>query len=204
MRNAFETTRYSFDRRTEGTDISSEYACMYACMYVGMYVRMYVGMYVLCTYVCTYVDMYVLCTYVRMYLCMYVLCTYVCMYVGRHTGKSVQSSYSVKYMIHTLNSFFRNFRLRPILIGFLPRCINIYVCGRTTYFCHFPAVLCRSETWSFTLMEEHSLRVFENSVLRRILGPKWDEVRRQWRKLHNEKLNLYSSPNFFGCLNQEE
>jgi len=40
------------------------------------------------------------------------------------------------------------------------------------------------------------LRVFENRVLRRIFGPKRDEVTGEWRKLHNEKLNvLYSSPN---------
>jgi hypothetical protein len=37
--------------------------------------------------------------------------------------------------------------------------------------------------------------VFENRVLRRIFGPKRDEVRREWRKLHNEEVhNLYSSP----------
>jgi hypothetical protein len=42
---------------------------------------------------------------------------------------------------------------------------------------------------------EHSLRVFENRVLRRIFGPKRDEVTGGWRKLHNEKLqNFYSSP----------
>jgi hypothetical protein len=45
------------------------------------------------------------------------------------------------------------------------------------------------------LREEHRLRVFENRVLRRIFGPKRDEVMREWRKLHNEELhNLYSSP----------
>jgi hypothetical protein len=48
--------------------------------------------------------------------------------------------------------------------------------------------------WSLTLREEHRLRVFENRVLRRIFGPKRDEVTGGWRKLHNEKLhNLYSS-----------
>jgi hypothetical protein len=43
---------------------------------------------------------------------------------------------------------------------------------------------------------EHSLRVFENRVLRRLFGPKRDEVTGDWRKLHNEELrNMYSSPN---------
>jgi hypothetical protein len=37
--------------------------------------------------------------------------------------------------------------------------------------------------------------VFENRVLRRIFGPKRDELTRSWRKLHNEELhNLYFSP----------
>jgi hypothetical protein len=46
-------------------------------------------------------------------------------------------------------------------------------------------------------MEEHRLRVFENMVLRRIFGPKRDEVMGEWRKLDNEEVhNLYSSPDF--------
>jgi hypothetical protein len=56
-------------------------------------------------------------------------------------------------------------------------------------------VLYWCETWSLTLREEHRLRVFENRVLRRIFGPKRDEVTVEWRKLHNEELcDLYSSP----------
>jgi hypothetical protein len=57
------------------------------------------------------------------------------------------------------------------------------------------AVLYGCKTWSLTLRGEHRLRVFENRVLRRIFGPKRDEVTGGLRKLHNEELhNLYSSP----------
>ena len=52
-----------------------------------------------------------------------------------------------------------------------------------------PVVLCGCEIWLLTLREEHRLRMFENRVLRRIFGPKRDEVKREWRKLHNEELN---------------
>jgi len=59
-----------------------------------------------------------------------------------------------------------------------------------------PVVLYGCETWSLTLREEPRLRVFENRVLRRVFGPKRDEVTGEWRKLHNEELsNLYSLPN---------
>jgi hypothetical protein len=54
----------------------------------------------------------------------------------------------------------------------------------------------KNETWSLTLWEECRLRLFENRVLRRIFGPRRDEVTRKWRRLHNEELYaLYSSPN---------
>jgi hypothetical protein len=52
-----------------------------------------------------------------------------------------------------------------------------------------PGVLHGCETWSLTLREEHRLRVLENRVLRRIFGPKRDEVTGEWRRLHNKELN---------------
>jgi hypothetical protein len=59
-----------------------------------------------------------------------------------------------------------------------------------------PTVLDGCESWSLTLREECRLRVFENKVLRRIFGPKRDEVTWKWRRLHNKELYaLYSSPN---------
>jgi hypothetical protein len=57
-----------------------------------------------------------------------------------------------------------------------------------------PVVLFGCETWSHTLREEHRLNMSENRVLRRIFGPKRDEMTGGWRKLHEELHNLYSSP----------
>jgi hypothetical protein len=46
------------------------------------------------------------------------------------------------------------------------------------------------------VIEERRLKLFENRALRRVFGPNREEVRGEWRKLHNEELNnLYSLPN---------
>ena len=59
-----------------------------------------------------------------------------------------------------------------------------------------PVVLYGGETWSLILRDEYRLRVFENRELRRVFGPKRDEVTGEWRKLHNMELrDLYSLPN---------
>ena len=79
----------------------------------------------------------------------------------------------------------------------LSKNLNIKICRNIL----LSVVLFGCETWSLTLREERRLRVFENGVLRRIFGPKRDEVRGEWKKLHNEELNdLYCSPNIFGVI----
>ena len=60
-------------------------------------------------------------------------------------------------------------------------------------------VLYGCETWSLTRWEERKLRVLENMVLRRIFGPRRDEVTGEWRRMYNVELNdFYSSPNIVG------
>ena len=84
--------------------------------------------------------------------------------------------------------------------SFLSKNINIKI-YRTII---LPVVLYGCETWSLTLREERRLRVFENRVLRRIFGPKRDEVTGEWRKLHNEGLNdQFSSPNIVRVIREE-
>ena len=71
--------------------------------------------------------------------------------------------------------------------------------GRTVI---LPVVLYGCETWSLAVREDHRLRVFENRELRRILGPKREEVTGEWRKLHNEEPNdLYCLPNITRVMN---
>ena len=70
---------------------------------------------------------------------------------------------------------------------------------------YFAVILYGCETWSLTLREERRLRVFENKLLRKIYGPKRDEVTGEWRKLHNEEHNdMCSSPSIVRMINREE
>ena len=72
----------------------------------------------------------------------------------------------------------------------LPKSTNIKI-YRTII---LPVVSYGCETWSLTLREERRLSVFENRMLRRVFGPKRDEITGEWRKRHNEELNgLYCS-----------
>jgi len=64
-----------------------------------------------------------------------------------------------------------------------------------------PFVMCGFETWSLIVKEVHRLRVFENRVLRNMLGPKRDEVTGEWRRLHNKELyDLFSTPNIIRAI----
>ena len=67
---------------------------------------------------------------------------------------------------------------------------------------NLPLVLYGCETWSLILREECRLKVFENRVLRKIFGPRREELTWEWRKLHNEELNdLYCSHNIVRVIN---
>jgi hypothetical protein len=84
-------------------------------------------------------------------------------------------------------------KIQPL--GFTYRCVvplSIVISNYRT----IGASLGISIATEIPLKEERRLRVFENRVLRRIFGPKRDEVTGEWRKLCNEELNgLYSLPN---------
>jgi hypothetical protein len=94
------------------------------------------------------------------------------------------------------------FRARVLCLPACSRNVKVKILYKTII---LPIVLYGCETWSVTLREEHRLRVFENRVLRRIFGPKRDEVTGEWRKLHIEELHICTPPQILlGRSNQGE
>jgi hypothetical protein len=79
-----------------------------------------------------------------------------------------------------------------------PKGLSRPVAGTFTfyyYYYYYYYYLYGCETWSLILREEFRQRVFENRVLRRIFGPKRDEITGEWRRLHNKELYaVYLSP----------
>jgi hypothetical protein len=105
----------------------------------------------------------------------------------RYLGKTITSQKLIQEEIKSrLNSANACYHLVQNLLSsrLLSRNIKIRIC-RTI---NLPVVLYGCENCSLTLRERHRLRVFENRVLRRIFGPKRDEVAGGWRKLYNEQL----------------
>jgi hypothetical protein len=98
---------------------------------------------------------------------------------------------SVNYQFHGAESFLKSYLANQEFPRLLWK-LKVY------YRVHkiLPVVLYEFENWSLALREEHRLRVLQNRVLRRIFGPKRNEVTGEWRKLRNEELHiLYLSPN---------
>jgi hypothetical protein len=99
----------------------------------------------------------------------------------REINRRLNSGYACYHSVQNLLSF--HLLSKNIII--IKMCRSIIL----------PMVLYGCKTWSLTLRDEHRLRVFQNRELRRIFGPKRDEVTGEWRKLHNWELHdLYSSP----------
>ena len=97
-----------------------------------------------------------------------------------HTSSTTSLSIAYLLVRHLMSwgLLSKNFKINIYRIIILP--VALYGCG----------------TWSLILRQERRLSVFENRVLRRIFGPKRDEVTREWRELHNEEhSDLYCSHN---------
>jgi hypothetical protein len=97
----------------------------------------------------------------------------------------------IKEILNSGNACYHSVQNR-LFSSLLSENVKIKICKTISLL----VILYGCENWPVTLREEHKLIVFENRVLRRIFGPKRDDVTGDWRKLHNEELhNLYSSPN---------
>jgi hypothetical protein len=106
-------------------------------------------------------------------------------------GNNINRSNTGRYYEQTIQGMLPTIRFSPLTSRLLSRKVKVNIYKTII----LPVVLYGCEICSLTLREDHTLRVFENRVLRRIFGPKRDEVT-EWRKLHNEELHiLYSSTN---------
>jgi hypothetical protein len=112
----------------------------------------------------------------------------------KYLGMTVTNQNLIKEEIkRRLNSGNACYHSVQNLLSSRPLSINVKIKIYKTII--LPVILYGCETWSLALREEHRLRVFENRVLRRIFGPKRDEVTGEWRKPHNvEQRDLYSLP----------
>ena len=77
---------------------------------------------------------------------------------------------------------------QPCVVQFLSKSMNIKIHAAITF------SLYGCKTWYLTLRKKHRLRIINNSLLKKIFGPKREEVRRDWRKLYDEEpRDVYSS-----------
>jgi hypothetical protein len=105
----------------------------------------------------------------------------------------------IKSRLHSVNACYHSVQKR-----FFSRLPSTNTKIRIYKNLNLPVVLYGCEIWSLTLREKHRLKVFENRALRRIFGPKRNEVTGGWRKLHNEENNkLYSSPSIIKIINSK-
>ena len=111
-------------------------------------------------------------------------------YLGKTLSNQNSIQYEIKSRVQSGNACYHSVQNR-LSSSLLSKIIKFKIYRSLI----LPVVLYGCETWSLTFREERRLRVFEIRVLRRIFGPKRDEVIGEWRKLHNEELNdLYWSP----------
>jgi hypothetical protein len=111
-------------------------------------------------------------------------------YFGKTFTHQISIQEEIKSRLKSGNAGYRSVR-NFLSSDLLSKNLKIKICKTLI----LPLILYGCETWSLTLWEEHRLSVFQNRVLRRIFEPKRDEGTREWRKLRNEELDLYSSPN---------
>ena len=84
-----------------------------------------------------------------------------------------------------LHSASQKFKQSFLSSSLLSQNIKIKICKTLI----LPVVLYGCETWPLTLREVYKLRVLESTAIRKVFGPKRDEVTREWRTLHNEEIN---------------